>query len=222
MAGLFHGALSAHQGHGGGLSGITWSFVDMVTSTASTIVVPGTAAVQDYAFLIDIASGASPPASVTPTGFTLVDTISGSSRTRSTITYNRLAIGDLGSTITGINASTMGKILIIFRPSSNTSTITVSAVNTAGSTSVPANQTVIASGATKPPVVISAFGTNSTGTISAASMTPTEDGTGNGVAGSKLAKYKISNSSTPLDELVSMTASGGNDYVMQSFYFQAP
>lgn len=126
--------------------------VSQTSSTASTIAVPSGAQAGDVAVLFDYGTNASTtiPTSVTPTGFTLISdaSISSTSSGRSVISYKVLVSGDLGGTITGINATTNEKILFIFRPNqpvitSNSLSITLS---TPGSQAVssgnPSNQTI--------------------------------------------------------------------------------
>lgn len=124
------------------------SFVTSVTSTSSTITIPATAQVGDVVMLFDFGyiTSTTAPTSVIPTGFTAF-TKSASSQTtspacRSVVSRKILVAGDPGSTITGMNTTSMNKLLVVYRPNATINTVTSGAQNGQATANAPTNQTL--------------------------------------------------------------------------------
>ena len=103
------------------------NFVTSTTSQTSTITIPATAAAGDIAILVDYGylTSTTAPTAVTPTNWTSITTTSNttSPAQRINVSYKTLIAGDPGSTITGINTTSMRKTMIIYRPTLTPNTI---------------------------------------------------------------------------------------------------
>jgi hypothetical protein len=156
------GAAGAAQlaSYGGPASLTSISIADSTTSSGSTVAWSAVSeAVGDAAILVDMAVGSgSLPASVTPTGFTLLDGGMATSPIRSRISY-RIIDGTESGSITGMNgAFANNKMLLIVR--GNIAITTVSsggAFNQEVTTGNPTLQNVNADAGT-PPMLVLGFG----------------------------------------------------------------
>lgn len=194
------------------------------TSSASTIAFPVGIVAGDLIVMLDRAGSASfdsvVPASVTPTGFTQIDTrtvVSGAAfrAFRQTLWYKK-AVGTETGNLTGMNANINLKAMLVFRGNIAATTITVgSATGVGGIDTDPGDASVTASGGTPPLVVIGAYG--STGAISPTTFSTTKDGEVNPSTLLYLA-WKIYNSS-PANTTVGMDDEG-NANTLNGCYIQ--
>lgn len=201
-----HAALIA--GYAATAAGLTISFVETITGTTALDFTNAVA--SDLLVYIDYADNSpSSVSSVTPSGFTLHTAATGSSTGRKCNVSYKIATGSEGS----INGMTGGvtntKVGFIFRGSSAIAAIAEGTQADSGFTSSdPADQALNSDADTPPLVVFGVFA--STGTVSPATMTPSEDGSGG--SGNLIAKYKIYNSS-PADVTVAMDDEGAANYL---------
>lgn len=186
------------------------SYVDVATSTASTIVVPNTIQAGDIAILIQVATSTGTPTDVNPTGFTALSTntgaIFGSFYTNRTSTNYKILDGtEGGATLTGINGNTTNsKYLYIFRPNIPAASVSVTRTYQATDND-PTQQSIIASGE-YPMIFIAFYGSNAA--ISTRTFSPSEDAEVQISTGS-YSKYKIYNSSAS-DTTIDMPDAGSN------------
>lgn len=115
-----------------------------VTSTSATITIPSSAQIGDIAVLFDVAynSTSTAPTSVTPSGFSSLQTPIGTSAitpaTKTAIWYKTLVSGDPGSSLTGMSGTTSTqKLLIIYRPTLTPNLISVGTENVNSSSTAP-------------------------------------------------------------------------------------
>ncbi len=205
-------------GMGGNHAGVvgatsnTVEFVTSATSNLSTITIPATAAIGDFAYLVDYGiHGDVDPTSVTPTGWTNVADTDGAS-CRCMHSYKVLAAGEPGATITGINTTTDNKILLVFRPSFVIGTVTPSTYNGEGTTGNPAGQTVTAVGQTAPLIVFGSAGSDGAGWFSSTAPNFAGEVTNDEL----ILGYTIYNT-TPANHTVNMNDLGARN-ILQSGY----
>lgn len=116
------------------------TFVSSETSGGASITIPATAQEGDIAIIFDYAvnastSGISVPSSVTPSGFTNFANVSSSyevnpsfniyNNIRAMVSHKLLVSGDAGTSVTGMNGSGDSKVMIVFRPVTIPSTVTI-------------------------------------------------------------------------------------------------
>jgi hypothetical protein len=132
---------------------LSFSFVaSSFTSGSSTITIPATAQVGDIAVLFDTQALGS---LATPSGWTQIANTN--STFEDVLSYRLLTAGNPGSSVTGMsNTQYMNKIMLVFRPSTSISSVSITSLNNSGETSAqPTNQTV---SATTPSIIIGAIG----------------------------------------------------------------
>jgi len=133
-------------------STLSFTFVTSATSTDSaTITIPASAQSGDIAILVDsTATGTT----AVPSGWNSILSLDNTFET--TISYKRLTSGDISSSITGQTDTQYSiKIMLIFRPSSSISTVTISSLTNSGETvDIPAVQTISASTESPQSIVI--------------------------------------------------------------------
>ena len=187
------------------------SVLTSTTSLTTTITIPSTAAVNDYAILFDTSTTVT---NTLPTGFT---SIVGTTTTgiRTNVSYKKLVAGDPGALITGMAGATR-KILLILRPNKTVSTVTISTPNAQATTAVPTNQTLNMTGQTAPCIGFAVY--SSTGSITTRGNTAI-----NPIEYSLISTTSIyvktvqfNPGETPGSYTISMTDGGTN--VLQSFY----
>jgi hypothetical protein len=104
------------------------NFITSDISTTSTITIPATAAIGDIAIIFDYGyiTSTTAPTAVTPTNWTSIASVSNttSPSQRLNVSYKTLVSGDPGSSITGVNTTSMRKIILIYRPTLTPNTIT--------------------------------------------------------------------------------------------------
>lgn len=115
------------------------------TSTSSTIAIPSSAMIDDYAILFDFSTSTT---LTVPSGFTQITT-STTTGIRSTVSYRKLTTGQPGTTITGM-AGTTSKVLLIVRGNTTINSITISTPTQQATTAAPTNQTISMSGQAAP------------------------------------------------------------------------
>ena len=155
------------------------SVVAQATSSSSTIVVPATAIAGDLLILTDAPDFSSNnPTIVVPTGFTLLASQGyGASLSNGAVVSVKIAsASDAGSTLTGMNGNQgNAKSLFVVRGDIDIKSFSA-AINKAGTNSdaAPTSQTASGSGVVAPAIVIGvAAGTNSGGSISFTTQSPT-------------------------------------------------
>lgn len=143
---------SAGGSSGGSTGGgaITYTLIgDSSSIDSGTIVVPATAAAGDIAVLFDSIVGTSK----VPTGWTEI--FAGSATFDTAISYKILTAGEVGSTVTGQNSSTTYSVkkMLVFRPSSLISTVSVGAVQNSTMTAAKAAAQTIPAHSSGPCIV---------------------------------------------------------------------
>jgi hypothetical protein len=94
----------------------TFYEVSKSTSLTSTITIPTSSAVNDFALLVNF--GANPqPADTTPSGWTQIQTTADATGVGHRISsfYKYLVSGDIGATLTGYSSGSEGMVLFVFR-----------------------------------------------------------------------------------------------------------
>jgi hypothetical protein len=126
---------------GGGVKDFTLTFVDSATSGGASIKIPATAQEGDICILVDSAyrslSGSSPTGvtTVVPSGFTTIANTTNRYNTggsfpvdyarRSIVSRKILTSGDAGTSITGMNEASESKVIVVFRPATIPTTVTI-------------------------------------------------------------------------------------------------
>jgi hypothetical protein len=186
------------------------SFVASTTSSgSSTIILSASAAVGDVAILFDksetltdtIPSGWTSNTSLRTLGSTI----------RQNISWIFVTSGMPGSTITGMTTGGAGrKIMLVFRPNTTATTITVGGISAQTSSTAPTTQTL--TGGTAPMIYLAAYGADQS-----VNSTTWTGGTSTSVlSGSSFVSRYLVYNSTPTNASISMPDSGIN--IMQSFY----
>jgi len=185
----------------------TVSFQDSATSIASTITVPGSAAVGDVAILFDTSTTVT---NTIPSGWT---SISGVTTTgiRQNISYKLIGSSDIGATVTGM-AGTTRKVMLVYRGNALIGEVTPTVTGTQATTATPTAQSLV--GQAGPMIAFATYSATSTITTRGWSVgSPSEYSS---VSGSGIyVKALITNSGTPSTTSITMTDSGTN--AMQSF-----
>lgn len=182
------------------------------TGTATTITMPNSAKVDDYAILFDNSSATT---NTIPSGWSSITGVT-TSGIRTNISYKKLVSGDLGATVTGMAATTR-KVLLVFTPNAPVTTLTISTPTTQASTATPNNQTVTAGSAPSTTPVISFWCAGSTGTptVTLAGTTQISSISTSGVVA---AFRQWNQGETPSNQTAS-TADGGTN-TFQSFFLR--
>lgn len=200
-------------------------FVLIANSSGSTssITIPATAQAGDLCIILNGARQyTSVPTSVTPAGFTVVAEFTREDdnfRVRSILSAKKLAPGDPGSSLTGMDATLSNQfedwIVAVFRPTGSFNSFTANSINGEGTGDDPAPQTITASGAaTLPAFLFGAFYGGIDGNTDSATPAMSE------ITGSTddiYLKYKLYGpGDTPADHTVDMDDEGSQ--VMSSGY----
>ena len=116
---------------GGGVAAISWTFVGSCQSTGNSLnfssLSAGAIQANDVAVFIDYCVGGLVPTAVTPSGFTNVINVNDlvfESGGRAMASWKKLAGSE--TSITGMNAASDSKIGLVFRPSRDFTTLTIS------------------------------------------------------------------------------------------------
>lgn len=193
----------------------TAAFHDTAVSTASTVTWPSGIQNGDLAVLLDFATGvAAAPATVTPSGFTLIGTSQAVKFHRANASYKKCDGTETGS-LTGMNGNSANrKLLLIIRPSTGAAaTWTPGTPSQQATTANPSAQTVTVASETVPVVVCGFY--CASGTVTARIGTPTMT-TFNSTLLAYMA-YRIDNTS-PQDTTIDMDDDGDN--ILQSVFFR--
>lgn len=203
---------------------LTWTFVGSCQSTGSSLdfsaLSAGTRQANDVAMFFDQANGGSTPAAVTPSGFTnIVNTSGGTSPlARAMVSWKKLTGSE--ASVTGMNGgATDSKIGLVFRPSIDFTTLTVSTPQNSGIIDTnPAAITVNPSAETIP-VVLFGVGAVYQGNVTFSTASPAFDAEINLTNNDMRVGYKIYNSS-PLSHSIDINDLGDNNWLC-GFYFKA-
>jgi hypothetical protein len=195
--------------------------VNNSNGTSSSITIPAATQANDIIvvyYTTGNSNSATPPTQTTPTGYTLINSVTasnaGASDAERANLYFKVAVsGDAGATLTISNSTANYRAIClgVFRTTKGSApTITTASINSFGGTSSAPSQTVTSSTGTPPLLVFASF--NNTNTRG---FTPTQDGTIT-TANTRVLMYKIYNSS-PANVTVTSTISATTT-CMQSFY----
>ena len=199
-----------------------FTFVASATSTTSTISIPASSNVGDFAVLFDSSRDISffTPITVVPSEWSSISNVSESnilslSSIRSIVSYKSLVSGDPGSSITGMDVGLLGtdrKIIMVFRPNFSVQNTSILSVNGAANS----NSQTITITQSQPPILAfahwSSNGTISSRGVSGITMNEVSNTTG------QYASYKIFNTNeTTSDATISMS-DNGSVQSLQSFY----
>jgi hypothetical protein len=213
----------------GAAPSLTWTFVGSCQSTGTALdfsaLSAGTIQANDVALYIDYAGANGPPTAVTPSGFTNIVNTSGGTEpgARAMASWKKLAGSE--ASVTGMSASTGGsgadnnKLGLVFRPSIDFTTLTVSTPQNSGITdSNPAAITVDPSAETIP-VVLIGIGAVYQGTVAFSTASPDFDAQIAISDDDLRIGYKIYNSS-PLSHSIDINDLGSANW-LAGFYFEA-
>ena len=213
----------------GAAPSLTWTFVGSCQSTDTALdfsaLSAGTIQANDVALFIDYAGDLDPPTAVTPSGFTNIVNTSGENEpgARAMASWKKLAGSE--ASVTGMSASTGGsgadnnKLGLVFRPSIDFTTLTVSTPQNSGVTSAnPAAITVDPSAETIP-VVLIGIGAVYLGTVAFSTASPAFDAQIAISDNDMRIGYKIYNSS-PLSHSIDINDLGSANW-LAGFYFEA-
>ena len=212
----------------GAAPSLTWTFVGSCQSTDTALdfsaLSAGTIQANDVALFIDYAGANAPPTAVTPSGFTNIVTSGGTQQgARAMASWKKLAGSE--ASVTGMSASTGGsgadnnKLGLVFRPSIDFTTLTVSTPQNSGVTSAnPAAITVDPSAETIP-VVLIGIGAVYLGTVAFSTASPAFDAEINLSDDDLRVGYKIYNSS-PLSHSIDINDLGSANW-LAGVYFEA-
>lgn len=124
----------------------TLSYITSTNSTTANITISASAAIGDIAVLLDMGWSSSSQASVVPSGWTTISNTTAKfiMAGRGILTYRVLTSGNPGSSVTGMTATySLGKQMMIFRPTSPISSLTVADLGEEGvGSGTPADQVV--------------------------------------------------------------------------------
>jgi hypothetical protein len=195
----------------------TFYEVSKSTSLTSTITIPTSSAVNDFALLVNF--GANPqPADTTPSGWTQIQTTADATGVGHRISsfYKYLVSGDIGATLTGYSSGSEGMVLFVFRNVGWTFTPYalaggLQAESTAGD---PAQQTITPISNKNMSVGVK-YTYGGTSAFSTNPFDSTEIVT-DGVVGSLLVGYKYQLSTT--SSVVFDSGDNGNAQTQQSYY----
>jgi hypothetical protein len=182
------------------------------TSTGTTIAMPNSAKVGDYAILFDTSSATT---NTIPSGWTSITGVT-TTGIRQNISYKKLVSGDLGATITGM-ASTTRKVLLVFTPNAPVTTLTISTPISQATTLQPNPQGVTAGASPTTTPVISFWCGSSTGApaVTLAGTTMVQSVSTSGV---QVRFRQWNQGETPANQTASMSDSGTNAF--QSFFIR--
>jgi hypothetical protein len=203
---------------------LTWTFVGSCQSTGSSLdfsaLSAGTRQANDVALFFDQANQGSTPTAVTPSGFTNIVNSSGGSSplARAMVSWKKLTGSE--ASVTGMNGGASdSKIGLVFRPSINFTTLTVSTPQNSGIIDTnPAAITVNPSAETIP-VVLLGVGAVYQGNVTFSTASPAFDAEINLTNNDMRVGYKIYNSS-PLSHSIDINDLGDNNWLC-GFYFKA-
>ena len=203
---------------------LTWTFVGSCQSTDTALdfsaLSAGTIQANDVALFIDYAGDLDPPTAVTPSGFTNIVNTSGENEpgARAMASWKKLAGSE--ASVAGMSAGGgFSKLGLVFRPSIDFTTLTVSTPQNSGVTSAnPAAITVDPSAETIP-VVLIGIGAVYMGTVAFSTASPAFDAQIAISDNDMRVGYKIYNSS-PLSHSIDINDLGSANW-LAGFYFEA-
>lgn len=212
---------SRHRGKRSGRR--TFTFVGSCESTSTSLdfsaLSAGAVAAGDLLVYIDHATGGALPSAVTPSGFTnhINGTVSASGPTVNGrgMLSSKIATGSEGA-ITGMTATSLDKIGLVFRPSTPFTTINALGATSNLTGSDPSARTVDPSLETSAVIVVGLAGIAS-GTAAFSTFSPSADGTVLNSDSDLIAGYKIYNTNPQLTT-VDMSDLGGNNW-LAAIYF---
>jgi hypothetical protein len=208
---------------------IVLSFIAATTSVNSATITGSASIVAgDVLVLLDSVwnSGALPPASSVPTGFTQITTAAGVAvdRTRMTISFKLATGAEASASITGMTGSGgAAKVLSVFRGAPVVSAISAFDPGQEHTTGNPTAQTITAGGGVAPLLVIGAYSGElavnpRTFTVGGSAAKDGETQASGGTFINSWLAYKIYNAS-PADVVVDMDDEG-SDNTLESCYLQ--
>ena len=208
----------------GAAPSLTWTFVGSCQSVATALdfsaLSAGTIQANDVALFIDYAGDLDPPTAVTPSGFTNIVNTSGENEpgARAMASWKKLAGSE--ASVAGMSAGGgFSKLGLVFRPSIDFTTLTVSTPQNSGVTNAnPAAITVDPSAETIP-VVLIGIGAVYLGTVAFSTASPAFDAQIAIIDNDMRVGYKIYNSS-PLSHSIDINDLGHANW-LAGFYFEA-
>ena len=208
----------------GAAPSLTWTFVGSCQSTDTALdfsaLSAGTIQANDVALFIDYAGDLDPPTAVTPSGFTNIVNTSGENEpgARAMASWKKLAGSE--ASVAGMSAGGgFSKLGLVFRPSIDFTTLTVSTPQNSGVTNAnPAAITVDPSAETIP-VVLIGIGAVYLGTVAFSTASPAFDAQIAIIDNDMRVGYKIYNSS-PLSHSIDINDLGSANW-LAGFYFEA-
>jgi hypothetical protein len=175
------------------------SYVGSASSTGATITIPATSQAGDIAVLYDVAltSGSTPPTLVTPAGWAnRVD--EASAVTRLAVCTKLLDGSDPGAVITGMNGvDSNDKLMVVFRPDAPINNLAASSFTHELNNADASPQTISASGAAAPVLVIGGCGATGGLPVVFSTASPAFDATVTSSSGRQTIGYKIYNEGSP-------------------------
>jgi len=129
------------------------------TSTAATLTAPADIVSGDLLIFSDLATNIGLPASVVPTGFTSLSSVSGGNNQRCITSYKIADGSEASATITGMDGNLSDrKVMVTFRGNVPFATASPNTWGGVNQITNPTAQTVTASGGTPPLIVFGVYG----------------------------------------------------------------
>jgi hypothetical protein len=179
------------------------SFVGRTEVTGTTVTLPAGSAAGDFAILFDSATTGT---TASPTSWVSVNTISSGIALSQVISYRILQSGDIGSTFTGM-ATNGRKVLIVYRPNTAITTVSVTVTGSEATIATPASQSLV--GQAGPMIAFACY--SSSGNVATRGWSvgaPSEYFIAS--TSSNYVKALITNTGTPATTTISMNDAGTN------------
>lgn len=193
------------------------AFQASATSINSQITVPVGAAAGDWAIIFDSAATASPPGTlVIPSSWANVKGEAPAGLAgHYQVSHKILTGGDPGAVLTGLDAASEEKVMLVYRPNGTISTVTISTWNGEVTDGDPSSQNVAAAGQLVPLIVFGMSKINNS-TAAFATASPAFDATVASADNDLLVGYKIYNSS-PADHTIDMADLGSSNILVSGY-----
>jgi hypothetical protein len=213
------------SGFGGsaGTPAVTWTFVGSCQSTGTSLdfssLSAGAIQANDVAIYIDYVADGFPPAAGTPSGFSARINTAGGSEPGARVMVSTKKLTGAEATVGGMAAAENSKIGLVFRPSRDFTTFTVSTPQDSGITDTNPSAITVDPSAEVTPAVLLGFAATYQGTATFSTASPAFDAEINLSDNDMRAGYKIYNSSAASHTIDINDLGRGN--WLAGFYFTA-
>lgn len=202
---------------------VTWEFVGSCQSTGTTLdfssLSAGAIQANDIAIYIDYVADASPPAAGTPSGFSVRINTAGGSEPGARVMVSTKKLTGAEATVGGMAAADNNKIGLVFRPSRDFTTFTVSTPQDSGITDANPSAITVDPSAETLATVLLGFCATYQGTATFSTASPPFDAEINLSDNDLRSGYKIYNTS-PASHSIDINDLGRGNW-LAGFYFTA-